>query len=612
MRHTHSHEAQMTDIPNEKLGVRSSIRQKMSAPMDFSRHLPFLIIFLIVAILVVRQSGLPNSNSDPLGTTVVSQNMLINHSVLLHGKYAKYFLLPNQVVKYQAINTPRGLEYYFPLGTPVLIMPVVAIANLLGYNALHGNTDKELQSIVVSLIIFLLLTVTYGITVIYFHPPSAAALSLFTFFGTVVGPTVGTGLWNIDIEILLISILLFLVLRYEDVDGNKQQYLLGTVLGLSCFLGFFVRPTFAVINVSLFLYMFLSGRRKLLWISATVSASLLSSFMMWSYVTYQAYLPPYYLASRLSFHSAGTAFLGLIISPSRSIFIFSPVLLFLVLNNKLLRKRQPGKRTFAGIMVSAMALLFLINVFFPHWWGGWSYGPRILSDMAYIGSIIAIVTVGSLTAHKRRKTRSLAVFFIVGVLLNWPGLFIPAALSWNALPNVDQHPSVLWDWRFPQFAMINATLLRHKCITQSKEFHIKTSACPAGIQAAKEIQLAQFRALKKAGTCFFNKERTLASLTPFSAEESGCLPQSYGAFSGTAPNSNWTKKGGWLGIMKQEIGVGVVVNNRKEAEAIIRRYRNLAQTIYFPYPNRWTGAHQIPTNSSGQLLLVFSQFTKGK
>lgn len=117
--------------------------------------------------------------------------------------------------------------------------------------------------------------------------------------------------------------------------------------------------------------------------------------------------------------------------------------------------------------------------------------------------------------------------------------------------------------------------------------------------------LTQFRALKIAASCFLKKGGALATLTPLAAEKMGCLSAAYGGFPAAAPNNNWTKYSGWLGTMNHGIGVGVVVSNKREAKAVIRRFGLSAQTIYFPYPTIWRPSRPLDHSVAGQVLLVF-------
>lgn len=123
-------------------------------------------------------------------------------------------------------------------------------------------------------------------------------------------------------------------------------------------------------------------------------------------------------------------------------------------------------------------------------------------------------------------------------------------------------------------------------------------------QAATSFLLSEIIALRDAASCYRKATGSLARLTPRAAEKIGYLDAAYGGFSATAPNSNWTPAGGWLGTFDHSVGVGVWVNGGEAARAILAHHP-FAQTTYFPYPDVWNGTSPVSPHESGQLLLLF-------
>jgi hypothetical protein len=88
---------------------------------------------------------------------------------------------------------------------------------------------------------------------------------------------------------------------------------------------------------------------------------------------------------------------------------------------------------------------------FPRWWGGWSFGPRLMTD-ALPGLFLLLCAVMS-SARRQNVTAACAVpLFAVSMWINaWQGCFNPYTDEWNADPNVDVFHQYLFDWRYPQF-----------------------------------------------------------------------------------------------------------------------------------------------------------------
>lgn len=76
-----------------------------------------------------------------------------------------------------------------------------------------------------------------------------------------------------------------------------------------------------------------------------------------------------------SFIVPGESLLALLVSPGRSLWLTSPVLLLALLGARSLHRRVPGAAWFAVAMVVTRLLFVAAR---SDWWGGWALGPRFL------------------------------------------------------------------------------------------------------------------------------------------------------------------------------------------------------------------------------------------
>ena len=74
-----------------------------------------------------------------------------------------------------------------------------------------------------------------------------------------------------------------------------------------------------------------------------------------------------------------TGLVGLLISPSRGLFVFSPVLLF-ALPGMSRCLRAPTEPSLRLMTLAGLSTYFLYG-FIATWWGGWVYGPRYMTDL---------------------------------------------------------------------------------------------------------------------------------------------------------------------------------------------------------------------------------------
>jgi hypothetical protein len=93
-----------------------------------------------------------------------------------------------------------------------------------------------------------------------------------------------------------------------------------------------------------------------------------------------------------------------------------------------------------------------------HWWAGYSFGPRFLTDV--MPGLFVLVCV-SLRASLERRPRATALSFaLLGAcscaINTVQGLYNRAPKYWNAEPSIDEHPELVFDWRYPQFLHTDA------------------------------------------------------------------------------------------------------------------------------------------------------------
>lgn len=429
-----------------------------------------ILIFAITAWLTTA-SGLPYFNSDPQGESVVAISLIKNGgSPTLSGKYLKYFR-PKGQANYRI---SQNGQYAYPIGTPLFISPIAFGSKLVGINPLRGQGDKKIQTAVVALIIFFTSLITYQIANQFFGIGTSVLFSILTIFGTLVGPTVGGALWSIDLDILLTGLVVLRIIR-----GRYGKLWDDCMLGILLFCGYLVRPGFSLFIAGTFVILYLLDRKSFI-VTAITAAILFFSFVGWSFMNYHSYLPPYYEQfAKLSFHSAGTAFLGLLFSPSKSILIFSPITLSLIVAPFLIKNESEKFRILVISYLFVCLAWFLLNVFWPIWWGGASYGPRILTNLSYLSALVAIILAGLVRPRGKWMLAFCFVLFFAGVPIALQGMYNPASVAWNGVPtsNGSLQNRTVWVWRYPQWSITSRSLYQ-MCVAEGKRFHVRCDLPP--------------------------------------------------------------------------------------------------------------------------------------
>ena len=150
-----------------------------------------------------------------------------------------------------------------------------------------------------------------------------------------------------------------------------------------------------------------------------------------------------------SFGSPWQGGLGLLLSPSRGLLIFSPVVLVCVAGLRA-AAREGWRGPLAWCLAAAVAQ-FALYACYSVWWGGHTYGPRYLVDMLPL--LIPIAAEGATVLARSRLSSVVAAGALAwSVALAATGAFCYPAERWNTSPDeVDVRHERLWNWRDPQF-----------------------------------------------------------------------------------------------------------------------------------------------------------------
>ena len=139
---------------------------------------------------------------------------------------------------------------------------------------------------------------------------------------------------------------------------------------------------------------------------------------------------------------------GLLVSPSRGLLIFSPIVAFAALG--LARTRREGWRSDLAWGATAAAAQLGLYSFYGVWWGGHTFGPRYALDA--LPMLVPIAAAGlPLILGSRVLRWAAAVCLAWSIAAAAAGAFVYPADAWNTDPaDVDRAHDRLWDWRDSQ------------------------------------------------------------------------------------------------------------------------------------------------------------------
>ena len=428
---------------------------------------PGIYLFALASIVFVLSPVwvLGDSNYSML----LSENIIRNHSSYLNayqfpepiqetGRCASpTSRLRSSFLTYQLDRVRGNIVYCYPNGTSILSIPFVALMNLLGVHC-YGPDGRCLplgEGIIQRLLAALLMA---GFTVIVFNTATqvlavgpSLIVALAAAFGTQVWSTASRVMESHTWLIFFGGLAAYYVLARETGSIKRSHPIaLATLVSWM----YLVRPTGAIPVLCVTIYVFAFWRREFLAYSIT-GLTWFAGFVCYSWFTFGTLIPDYYLDSRTDFGNLKNL-PAILFSPSRGLFVFVPAFCFVLY---LIVRYWPALKykRLAVLALSIVILQILIVSLWPTWWGGYSYGPRLIADalpwmtlLGILGLAARATDTGALILG-RAETAIALLLIVLSIAINGLGAWSQATSNWNAANDIDSHPERLKDWSNPQF-----------------------------------------------------------------------------------------------------------------------------------------------------------------
>jgi hypothetical protein len=442
----------------------------------FVRERGALIASLVVVFFVSLAAFALSPNrqlADSHYSMLLSEEIYRHHDFYLDA----YFKPPLDPAKYPGIafgEYPYMIErdqghlyYFYPPGSSILSVPFIAVLNHFGFSAIGAgqqydqNGELAIQGRIAAVLMAAFTACVFATA--YLLTASLGwsfVIALGTALGTQIWSTASRVLWSHTWGVLLLGFAILYLVGGEQRRWRVNPVVLATLMVWT----FFVRPTNAISYALVSIYVVLRLGPILIGYVAT-SLVWMGAFVLYSEYHFGQIVPAQYLQSGgFELNPPGwlQALAGLLGSPSRGILVFSPVLFVVVI--WLVRHRRllplPG---LVGLAVAACALQLLLVASWKIWWGGFAYGPRLLTDLV---PWLALLAMAGVVAWRRAGDSESAgyarvrgaelvvasVLLALSVWINWRGANSIATAWWNVVPvSVDTDPSRVWDWSQPQF-----------------------------------------------------------------------------------------------------------------------------------------------------------------
>lgn len=339
----------------------------------------------------------------------------------------------------------------FGAGTPIAAAPFFWVAFSLDDD---GKMDRKaamyLAKTVSATYVALSATLIYstalslGATML-----SAVCTALVFGLGTSMFSVVSQALWQHGPATFFFCVGLWCLLRarHASVVGSGAAFAAMVVC----------RPPMAVFALTAFVYVFVRHRR---WAPAFSLAAL--PIALWQGYYNQTYIGSPWLFSQMlrvegadalphaNYWQASWAngLTGLLVSPSRGLLVYSPVFLFLFWRPRgLWRAQAPVLR---GFLVATLVYAIMLARYYG-WYGGWTYGYRMLVDAVPVWCLALVPVMSWLRTNQSARTL-FGIALAISIAIHAVGAYVYDPYAWDARPDIDFHLERLWHVRDGQLS----------------------------------------------------------------------------------------------------------------------------------------------------------------
>lgn len=418
-----------------------------------------LAVLLVVAVTYAVHDRAPahQAGGDSIWTVHQSLGLLQDHTFTLSGW--------NDVLeRHPGLNWHRNPDgdpvFDFPWGTALVSTPIVgalALREKLSGRSLRENIRAQLPlhelentvgSVWVALTTGLLMVLAYRELRSW---PAATVVALLFAFATSAFSTMSRALWSHTTAAFFLALaLLILQSAARSARGERLLWLLGPVLVLA----YACRPTMAVVAAALVVVVAKRHPRRLrgVLVAGAVSGGVYVLINLSTYGSVQsAYFSPGRLFGSPTFFEA---LAGNWVSPNRGLLIWSPVLVFAAVGVAVARRAGTFDVLHAAAVVAIVLHWLVISTLEP-WFGGWTTGSRLFSEVLPLFVLLMLPAIDMLRRDSGAAgwagRAAFAALLLFSLFTNGRGGTRIETHAWNGTPDRPISSSRMWEWSDLQF-----------------------------------------------------------------------------------------------------------------------------------------------------------------
>ena len=441
-------------------------------------HTPFGVFCIgtflwLCTFFIYNMHANSSSTSDSLPNNFTAVNILYNHRLDLtnfkqyfHRRHQRSITIENKngmlYAKTPVINGILTEPYFFAFDQLHNIHNVSAAMFLQkDYETYYQSAGKYYAAFLTSVSVFIIFLTIYSLfgSVVY-----SFFGALAYGFATMVYSTAAQGNWQHAPSLLLISLSFYLFFFFLTSKRQSLLILISLLLAFATLIRVINAVFFIAIISALLFY---KPYKKFIIYPFIIFFLLL---FIWQGITSAMGIPGGYnseiVRSLQSFNIFYTlqVIISLLISPNVGLLIFCPLCILSFLGiykvlHAVLKNNEKQLQPFFIFLLTSVASFFLILFFNSFWWaweGGYSWGPRLLTEAVPFFIYLGVYFIYTLKG-KISKATFLTIFFIlffyssvfvhaVGVYANdndWHNRYYKEGINRMTMA-WQMHPNILW------------------------------------------------------------------------------------------------------------------------------------------------------------------------
>lgn len=407
---------------------------------------PYILLFVLLT--VVYHSNLrPIASGDSLPASLLPFSVLLDGSIRLDrfGPYVREHVWYGAAV----IQKTRGHWYSgYPIAGPVLAtplyLPVVLVPGIRQQSpatllAIARIAEKVVAAALAAAAALALLGLLRRIV----SGRAAWFLTLVFAFGTSNWSASSQALWQHTFGGLAIIGWLYSIERLGESD-RRSRWCWAAGICAACALA--IRPTNGLLLPPLAVVLWLRSARVLDYFRALVPSALAAIAIAGYNFAIFHHLRGGYTAVPLNGNPM-EGLLGLLFSPGRGLLVYTPIAFFALAAFSPRARETLRQHRLVVVAASSFSLLHIgFFTVFPMWWGGYCWGPRLLTEI--LPPIMVLMAVGLPAIRGRAMTSAFAAMALYCCFVQALGVYCYPKGRWDQLPvSVDMDPARLWNWK---------------------------------------------------------------------------------------------------------------------------------------------------------------------